>query len=436
MGIGDIIAVACLVFGFGFVVFFHELGHFLAAKWVGIRVEQFAVGFGQAILSWRKGMGVTWGSSGKRFEERLKTHIQAKRSRELQLKEKTEFTPEEMSAAAVELGISDTEYRWNWVPLGGYVKMLGQDDMNPTASSDDPRSYNRKTISQRMLVVSAGVIMNVILAAILFMVVFLMGFHVPPAIVGNVMPNSPAQVAGLQVGDRVLYMEGQYQHDFTKLQLNTALVPADQDVPIKVLRDGKEVELAVRPQRINRDPNSFLSLGIGPSAILELRGLDVKLLGKIKKADDEPLDPATEILPGDEVTAVDGIPVGKPDPSNPQLDWRTRDYKLFDQHVQNSGGKPVLLTVRDAQGKTREVKAQVAFQSFFGETPFNLAGMQPRPMVDGIMEKSPVQGKLKKGDVITAMRVNGELRANPSTDQFIRMINEAGAKGWKVAFTV
>ena len=60
-----------LILGFGFVIFWHELGHFFAAKWVGIRVEQFAVGFGQALLSYRQGWGVTFGSSGKRYEEML-----------------------------------------------------------------------------------------------------------------------------------------------------------------------------------------------------------------------------------------------------------------------------------------------------------------------------------------------------------------------------
>ena len=62
--LGQIFSILLLVFGFGFVIFFHELGHFLAAKWVGIKVEQFAVGFGQALVSWRKGMGFQWGSSG------------------------------------------------------------------------------------------------------------------------------------------------------------------------------------------------------------------------------------------------------------------------------------------------------------------------------------------------------------------------------------
>src|SRR5436309_10129403 len=91
--------VVLLVVGFGFVIFFHELGHFLAAKWVGIKVEQFAVGFGQAILSWRKGLGLRIGSSAAKYEE--------------------------LDRAGQAEGVSETEYRLNWIPLGGYVKMLG-----------------------------------------------------------------------------------------------------------------------------------------------------------------------------------------------------------------------------------------------------------------------------------------------------------------------
>src|SRR2546421_9976414 len=62
-------SLVLLVLGFGFVIFFHELGHFFAAKWVGIKVEQFAVGFGQAMFSWRKGLGFRVGSSTKEYEE-------------------------------------------------------------------------------------------------------------------------------------------------------------------------------------------------------------------------------------------------------------------------------------------------------------------------------------------------------------------------------
>src|SRR5437899_3727324 len=69
-----------LIFGFGFVIFFHELGHFLAAKWVGIRVEQFAVGFGQALLAWRKGIGFRMGTTTPEFDQRIQQHLQQKRA--------------------------------------------------------------------------------------------------------------------------------------------------------------------------------------------------------------------------------------------------------------------------------------------------------------------------------------------------------------------
>src|SRR6266566_1990263 len=201
MTIGNVLAIAGLVFGFGFVVFFHELGHFLAAKWVGIKVEQFAVGFGHALLAFRKGLGWRVGSTTKEYEERVKQHLLEKGQRA------TDLSHTQFSAVAAELGLGETEYRLNWMPLGGYVKMLGQDDLNPNAQSDDPRAYNRKSIGARMFVVSAGVIMNIILAAIFFMIVFLMGFNVPPSMVGGITTNSPAQQAGLQVGDRIEYLD-------------------------------------------------------------------------------------------------------------------------------------------------------------------------------------------------------------------------------------
>src|SRR5206468_6170679 len=187
-------SILLLAFGFGFVIFFHELGHFLAAKWADVKVEQFAVGFGQALFSWRKGLGFRWGSTQPAVEARLKAHIEQTYSQELQLKERVGGpTQDQLDRAAKELGISETEYRLNWIPLGGYVKMLGQDDLKPGATANDPRAYNNKTVGQRMVIVSAGVIMNVILAAIGFMAIFLMGFDAPPPVVGSLQPGSPAQ---------------------------------------------------------------------------------------------------------------------------------------------------------------------------------------------------------------------------------------------------
>src|SRR5215210_7777881 len=191
MNFSYIFSIALLVFGFGFVIFWHELGHFLAAKWVGIRVEQFAVGFGHAILSWRKGIGLRVGNTQREYEKRLNEYVE-KEEGHLDRKDRSAPTTQQLTRAAEKLGLGDTEYRLNWIPLGGYVKMLGQDDLNPNAGSDDPRAFNRKSIPARMLVVSAGVIMNIILAAVGFMVVFMIGFRVAPAAVGGIIPGSPA----------------------------------------------------------------------------------------------------------------------------------------------------------------------------------------------------------------------------------------------------
>src|SRR4051812_29852224 len=106
-----------LVLGFGFVVFFHELGHFLAAKWAGVKVEQFAVGFGHALLSWRKGMGVRVGSTNAEYERRISEHL-AKDERNTP-DSLNSPSHEQLKRAADELALGETEYRLNWIPLGG-----------------------------------------------------------------------------------------------------------------------------------------------------------------------------------------------------------------------------------------------------------------------------------------------------------------------------
>src|SRR5260221_652629 len=214
-------SILLLIVGFGFVIFWHELGHFLAAKWVGIKVEQFAVGMGHAVVSFRKGIGWKLGNTRAEYDKRITEHLDKQHTEAVQLHEKMEYTDTQKLRAADELGLGETEYRLSWIPVGGYVKMLGQDDMKPGADAEDPRAFNKKTIPQRMLVVSAGVIMNIILAGLLFMALFLMGFHAPAPVVGNVQAWSPAQQAGIRTGDRILTFNDQPQQDFTKITLNT-----------------------------------------------------------------------------------------------------------------------------------------------------------------------------------------------------------------------
>jgi regulator of sigma E protease len=76
MDLGNLVSILLLVFGFGFVIFWHELGHFLAAKWSDVKVEQFAVGFGQALISWRKGLGFRVGTSKQEYDRIIHRHLE------------------------------------------------------------------------------------------------------------------------------------------------------------------------------------------------------------------------------------------------------------------------------------------------------------------------------------------------------------------------
>jgi regulator of sigma E protease len=139
--------VLLFVFGLGAVVFVHELGHFLVAKAVGIKVERFAIGFGPRICGYR----------GK-----------------------------------------ETDYSLMLLPLGGYVKMLGQEDfasLEEGGGEPDPRAYSSKSVGARFAVISAGVIMNVIFAAILFMIIGMIGMPTQAPVVGDTTPGAPASMA-------------------------------------------------------------------------------------------------------------------------------------------------------------------------------------------------------------------------------------------------
>ncbi|HEX4792909.1 MAG TPA: site-2 protease family protein, partial [Humisphaera sp.] len=415
-----------LVLGFGFVIFWHELGHFLAAKWVGIKVEQFAVGFGQAVFSWRKGIGFRPGNTQRDYKEKIDQYLARSKKAQLANGGTVEYSDREISQAAAELGLGDTEYRLNWIPLGGYVKMLGQDDLRPDAAADDPRAYNRKSVSARMLVISAGVIMNVILAAIMFVVVFLMGLNAQPPQVGVIVAQSPAQQAGIKVGDTIVRLDGSEEQDFTKITLDVALAKADTAIPITVRRTIDGVPHLLDLQITPRKPDSgrgFVETGIGaPSSLRAVSKEDVEPQEWAKPGIDFPAD---ALLVSDRavIVKINGQSVSED------------NYAALDRATQNFG-QPIELTIKGADGKEQQGVAYPHFSAFFSG-PFNLAGMEPRAQISQLTEDSSARGKLQTGDAVVSMTpAKGTALTNPPIDKLMESLKKIAGSGDAFSITV
>jgi regulator of sigma E protease len=431
---GDVGRYVLLAVGLGFVVFFHELGHFLAAKYCGVLVEQFAVGFGPAVVAWRKGIGLRAGGTMPEVQRRVDAHLGSHRVGD----SASEPTSQQITRAMADLHLGETEYRLNWIPLGGYVKMLGQDDLHPDAHSTDPRAFNNGSIGGRMLIISAGVMMNVLLAAIGFMVVFLIGMKSAPAEVGGVLVGSPASFATaddgsrspLQVGDQIVYFDGKYQHNFENVALTVALVREGESVPMLVRRvDGRQQTLHVIPSRSDGDAQGLLSIGVLPP--MSLHGPDAS-----EPADDDIANPRLfppdmrAVKAGEAITAINDSPVG----STAQSD----DYWKLDQALTQSDGRPVTLTVRSADGALRQEQVLPHFQTPYSREDISLAGMTPRARVALLVPESPAVGQLRPDDVIEAVADDSDhvVIQDPSPDELKDAINSAGQRNVPIVLTV
>ena len=196
------IIVSLLVLSF--LIFFHELGHFTAARIFGVQVDVFSIGFGK----------------------KLYTKM-----------------------------IGKTEWSLSAIPLGGYVKMKGQDDTDPTNISYDPDSYNVKKPWQRIIILLAGPFANFLLAFFLYLAIAYIGVPKMLPVVGNVSENTPAMQAGLKKGDTILAINlkpVKYWEDIGKL------INDDKSKSIHVLikRDNKRIDLLISPKQIE-DKNMF-----------------------------------------------------------------------------------------------------------------------------------------------------------------------------------
>jgi regulator of sigma E protease len=193
-------SAAAFVVVLGVLVFVHELGHYLAARWRGVRVEAFSIGFGQAITSWTDRRGTVW--------------------------------------------------KLAWLPLGGYVKLHGQE--RPQDVPDEVRAqwvpgetFHDKPVLSRAIVVAAGPIANFLLAMVLFGLLFAaLGKPYTLPVVGAVLPDSAASRAGLQVRDEVVSIDGRAIKTFEDLQQVISTHPA-QTLTMVIRRDGSDRNVSV-----------------------------------------------------------------------------------------------------------------------------------------------------------------------------------------------
>ncbi|MBC7783210.1 MAG: site-2 protease family protein [Burkholderiales bacterium] len=407
--------ILLVALAFGFVIFWHELGHFLAARWAGVRVEQFAVGMGHALFSYRRGIGFRFGNTREEFEKRTAAEF-AKRQGELTGRDQPrEATLREQYDIARDLGIGETEYRLSWIPLGGYVKPTGQDDLRPAkeVAADDPHAFGAKSVGKRMVIISAGVVMNVILAFALYVLLFVYGFNSSPTVIGLVQSGSPAQLGGLRVGDRIESINGEPQEDYTKITMNVALLRDDEPARFVVKRPGVEqpVTLMIKPVKSAGTANMP---GIGVMGAFSLTGADKRGRGELITAHDA-------LLPIDAViTTINGMAV------------KADDYHVLDQALQTSAGQPVELVIRKTDGSvtTHSIMPTLFLGgAFSGETDLSIAGLRPRVQINGIKKDSVAQKNgVRPGDVIQEIGIveTGEVLAPPSTAKFLEWVNSSG----------
>lgn len=185
----------------GFMVLIHEFGHFAVAKWLGVRVEQFAIGFGKRLIGFRRG---------------------------------------------------ETDYRLNLLPFGGYVKMSGENPLDER--TDDPREFLNHSRWHRFLIAIAGPAMNVLLAVFVLTMIYMVHFEYPafldkPAVIAGVRHGSPAEQAGLQPGDRIVKVDGIENPTWEQLQPVVWLSP-NQPLTFSVQRGTQVFEKTLTPKAV------------------------------------------------------------------------------------------------------------------------------------------------------------------------------------------
>jgi regulator of sigma E protease len=371
-------AVLAATLGLGFLLFIHEFGHYFVAKRAGVKVEVFSMGMCHFLLTWtRRG----------------------------------------------------TVYALSWLPVGGYVRMAGQQDLAPPPGHQPlPHEYGAKSPSVRMAIIVAGVAMNFIGGYLCFASTFLWGREVVPPIVGRFDPALPrfadAWRAGLRPGDRVLAVDGDPVHTFMGLRMRVLRI-----------KPGSEVDFLIEHQDGARE-HVRLTTFEG-----EARGLSVAIPSILPPAWDLTrelgfaaerrlaIEPVAKKLnkfpgwrtlfePGDEIVSVNGQPCGS-----------EKDMVVA---LKGADGRPLQLVVRGADGRERPVSLPVVGDYTVGIVP---DAASETMKVAEVLPGTPAAGAgVRAGDEIF---VNADGQRQPCAfREFRRRVQQAGSTGKPLAVTL
>lgn len=212
------ISLISVIILLGILIFAHELGHFLAARIGGVGVLKFSLGFGPKIF-------------GKK--------------------------------------IGETEYVLSWIPLGGFVKLLGESDSDVLAPEDEKRSFLKQPVWKKMLIVLAGPVFNFLLAILIFIIVFMYGIPTLTPEIGEVQKESAAYAAGLVNGDKIVFIDGKNIRRWDDIRLLIA-EGKGKEAEIVVNRGTDRKVFLIKP-RLSKSKNMFgeeipaYLLGISPA---------------------------------------------------------------------------------------------------------------------------------------------------------------------------
>lgn len=255
----------------GILVFIHEFGHFAAAKLSGMRADVFAIGFGKRLFGWNRKTGFTFGELPKDFD-----------------------------------GEGHTDYRLSLLPLGGYVKIAGMIDesMDTDFVEKEPQPYEfrAKPVWAKIFVITAGVLMNLLLAWIIFWGAnFFQGKPITPTTtIAFVEDGSPAQLSGFVAGDKILSINGKQVNNWEELRAQIFINTLGENLNVTLERNGAIKNLSIERKLIPDDESKSLYLlpqGIKPG------------IGDVLK--DSPAE-KSGLKPGDIMLSLNGIPLYSP----------------------------------------------------------------------------------------------------------------------------